>query len=101
MPRSKPTDHGTPSRHRWVVDRLGEQTAGVEHDGDHVYDVPRMLVPEAAREGDVLAIEVGGKADALTIRVKRDTAATKRAKDESAQQLRAAKGEGGRGDIEL
>ena len=99
MPRSRDTDRTT--THHWAVDRLGEDTASVEHDGDRVYDVPRAILPEDTREGDVLAVEATRNADSVTLRIARDQAATKRGKDESARQLRGAKGRGGKGDIAL
>ncbi|HEX2717363.1 MAG TPA: DUF3006 domain-containing protein [Gemmatimonadaceae bacterium] len=99
MPRSRNTDRT--SIHRWAVDRLGEDTASVEHDGDRVYDVPRAILPEGTREGDVLHVEATRDGDGVTVRVSRDTTATKRGKDESSRQLREAKGRGGKGDIAL
>ena len=99
MPRSR--SKNAPVRHRWVVDRLGEETAAVEHDGDHVYDIPRALIPEGTREGEVLAVETTPDDDEVTVRVRRDAKATMRAKEESSRQLRAAKGRGGKGDVTL
>lgn len=101
MPRSRPSARGAASRHHWVLDRLGEQTASVEHDGDHVYDLPRALIPPGSREGDVLSVETTPDGDDLVIRVRRDPEATARAKQESTRQLRAAKGRGGKGDVTL
>lgn len=99
MARSR--DDARTSRHRWTVDRLGEDTASVEHDGDRVYDVPRALLPEGTREGDVLSVEATREGDAVTVHVKRDPAAAKGAKDDSKRQLRSARGRGGKGDISL
>ena len=99
MPRSRDSDRTT--THRWAVDRLGEDTASVEHDGDRVYDVPRAILPQGMREGDVLAVEATREGDTVTLRIARDPAATRHGKDESARQLRGAKGRGGKGDIAL
>ncbi len=77
-------------RHRWAIDRMEEGTAAVEQDGAKMYEVPRFLVPEGAREGDVLEVTVRQTARAkiasveLTIRV--DPAATGSAKSASAAQ---------------
>ena len=98
---ARPRNTASTTTHRWAVDRLGEATASVEHDGDHVYDVPRVLLPDDAREGDVLSVEAIRDAEGVTLRVRRDAAATTRAREDSARQLRAAKGRGGKGDIAL
>ena len=99
MPRSRDSDRT--STHRWAVDRLGEDTASVEHDGDRVYDVPRAILPEGTREGDVLSVDATRDDDGVTLRIRRDPEATKRGREESARQLRSARGRGGRGDISL
>ncbi len=39
--------------HRWAVDQVEENTAAVEQDGDHIYQIPRWLLPSGARDGDV------------------------------------------------
>ena len=75
----RPTrDEETGARaHRWAVDRVEEGTAAVEQDGDHVYEIPRYLIPAGARDGDVLAVTVtGGAAGEVTISVRIDRAAS-------------------------
>ena len=63
--------------HRWAVDRIEEGTAAVEQDGDHVYEIPRYLLPTDARDGDVLSVTVGPAAGGeVTISVRIDRAAT-------------------------
>ena len=101
MPRARPTDRPTPTRHRWVVDRLAESTAAVEHDGDHVYDIPRTLLPGGTREGDVLDVEVRETEGEATVRVTRNEGEGKKAKEASKRQLRDARGKSGQGDISL
>ena len=69
------TGSGDPSRpsHRWAIDRIEEGTAAVEQDGDHVYEIPRYLVPPDAREGDVLTVTVTeGVAGEVTLSVRID-----------------------------
>ena len=62
--------------HRWAVDRVEEGTAAVEQDGDHVYEVPRYLLPPDSRDGDVLAVTVTSAAPGeVTISVRIDRAA--------------------------
>ena len=87
--------------HRWAIDQLEEGTAAVEEDGDHVYEIPRWLVPPTAREGDVLAATLTTSADgAVTITVRIDRAATDAAKTpKRGRPPRSVKDPGG--DIQL
>ena len=63
--------------HRWAVDRIEEGTAAVEQDGDHVYEIPRYLLPADARDGDVLSVTIAGAAPGeVTISVRIDRAAS-------------------------
>ena len=73
--------------HRWAVDRIEEGTAAVEQDGDHVYEIPRFLLPADARDGDVLSVTVAGAAPGeVTISVRIDRTAS--APPPSAKQAR-------------
>ena len=68
---------GAGGAHRWAVDRVEEGTAAVEQDGDHVYEIPRYLVPPDARDGDVLAVTVTrAVAGEVTVSVRIDRAAS-------------------------
>lgn len=59
--------------HRWAVDRIEEGTAAVEQDGDHVYEIPRYLLPADTRDGDVLSVTVAAAAAGeVTISVRID-----------------------------
>lgn len=89
-----------PSRHRWIIDRIEEQVAAIEEDGARVVHVPRALLPDGAREGDVLAVEREGAGDEVRLRIRRDPAATAAALARSRAQLRQAP-KGGKGDIVL
>lgn len=63
--------------HRWAVDRIEEGTAAVEQDGDHVYEIPRYLLPPDARDGDVLSVTIANAAPGeVTISVRIDRAAS-------------------------
>jgi hypothetical protein len=67
--------------HRWAVDQVEEGTAAVEQDGDHVYEIPRWLLPPGARDGDVFS--ASGSMDdegSLIITVRLDEAASSAAK---------------------
>src|SRR5438309_10266882 len=45
--------------HRFIIDRHEGDLAVVEVDGRSLLDVPRWLLPHAARPGDVLGVTVG------------------------------------------
>jgi len=94
---------GTGDRgHRWAVDRIEEGTAAVEQDGDHVYEIPRYLLPADARDGDVLTVTVSAAAGGeATISVRIDRAA--REKPSAAKPPRAKRRPGSDpgGDIVL
>ena len=80
----------------WIIDSLEEDSAQIEEDGARVIHVPRSILPEAAREGDVLIVTredepAGkGKAGAASVRVTitLDQGATRAAKFKSRQQVR-------------
>ena len=79
--------------HRWAVDRVEEGTAAVEQDGDHVYEIPRWLLPAGARDGDVLSARVTASGDGeVTITVRVDPAAKK---PKGAKAKRSPKDPGG------
>lgn len=76
---------------RWMVDSIEEETASVDQ-GGRMYQVPRFLLPEGVREGDICTVAVDcektGKAAVTTIIV--DAHATRQAMDKSAAQLASA-----------
>lgn len=44
------------SKHTWVVDVVADGSASVEIDGRVVTPLPEWMLPEGAREGDVLSV---------------------------------------------
>jgi hypothetical protein len=63
--------------HRWAIDRIEEGTAAVEQDGDHVYEIPRYLLPPDARDGDVVMVTITrAAAGEVTLSVRTDRAAS-------------------------
>jgi DUF3006 family protein len=78
------------STHRWVIDEIEENAASIEVDGDEMITMPRWLLPDGARQGDVLAVRhdrpTKGRRSALTIEV--DADATNQALAESAAQVK-------------
>jgi hypothetical protein len=76
-------------QHRWVVDSIEEFVASVEVDGGKMITVPQWLLPDGARQGQVLAVRhdrpARGARSVLTIEI--DDAATKQALADSAAQV--------------
>jgi hypothetical protein len=91
--------------HRWVIDSIEEFVASVEVDAATMIHVPLWLLPDRAREGQVLLVQhdrpSGGTRSQLTVEV--DDAATRQAMDASAAQTEAGRKAGGDagGDVRL
>ena len=77
------------STHRWIIDTIEENAAAIEVDGNNVVTIPRWLLPDGAKQGDILSVRhdrpAKGQRSALTIEV--DATATKKALAESAAQV--------------
>jgi hypothetical protein len=77
-------------QHRWVVDSIEERAASVEIDGKDMVTLPLWLIPDGAKQGDVLKVlhdrPAQGERSMLTILV--DVAATKQSLAESAAQVK-------------
>jgi hypothetical protein len=44
------------SKHTWVIDVIEEGSASIEVDGRTVTPIPEWMLPEGAKEGDVLSV---------------------------------------------
>lgn len=73
---------------RWTVDSLEEDVAALERGDGTLLRLPRALLPTRAREGDVLrATREPGETESA-LRLALDPAATRRAMEASAAQVR-------------
>src|SRR2546430_14126919 len=72
-----------PETHRFVIDRHEGDLAVVEVDGRSLLDVPRWLLPHAARPDDVLGVTVDAGPDRTVVTIVRDAAASARARAEA------------------
>jgi len=87
--------------HRLIVDRHEDTRTVVEADGAGFFDLPRWLLPRAARGDDVLAVTVEAEADRVVITVVRDAAATAQAKTDAAAAVARLKRRDPGGDVQL
>ena len=90
-----------PETHQLIVDRHEDALTVVEVDGKGFVDLPRWLLPRAARGDDVLAVTVEAEADRAVITVVRDAAATARAQQESRAAVERLKQKDPGGDLRL
>jgi hypothetical protein len=44
------------SKHIWIVDVIEDGAASIEVDGRTVTPIPQWILPESAREGDILSV---------------------------------------------
>ncbi len=89
------------SKHTWVVDVIEDGSASVEIDGRTVTPVPAWMLPEGAREGDVLSVTHTRKEATSSLVIEIDPAAKRKALARSAKQV-GRKGKNDRGgNIEL
>src|SRR5439155_696532 len=72
-----------PESHRFIVDRHEGDLAVVEVDGGSTLDVPRWLLPHAARPDDVLLVSVEQGTDRTVVTIVRDVAAELRRREET------------------
>lgn len=85
----------------WVIDSIEEGVAALEEDG-RLVRVPAWILPDGAREGDVLAVSRTAEGDgSAVLRVTIDRAATEAALRRSREQLGRIAGRDPGGDIVL
>jgi hypothetical protein len=89
------------SKHMWIVDVIEDGSASIEVDGRAVTPIPRWILPEGVREGDVLSVthDRGKGRSALLIEI--DPEAKRKALDRSAKQVGRKSKNDRAGDISL
>jgi hypothetical protein len=89
------------SKHTWIVDVIEDGAASIEVDGRTVTPIPQWLLPEGAKEGDVLSVTHERKEGKSTLVIETDPEAKKKMLDRSENQVsRKSKNDRG-GDIKL
>lgn len=89
------------SKHTWVLDVIEDGAASIEVDGRTVTPIPQWILPEGAREGDVLSVTHERKEGKSVLIIETDPEAKKKMLDRSEKQVsRKSKNDRG-GDIKL
>ena len=89
------------SKHTWVVDVIEDGAASIEVDGRTVTPIPQWMLPEGAKEGDVLSVTHERKEGKSVLIIETDPEAKKKMLDRSERQVsRKSKNDRG-GDIQL
>jgi hypothetical protein len=89
------------SKHTWVIDVIEDGSASIEVDGRSVTPIPAWMLPEGAKEGDVLSVTHDRREGKSALLIETDPDAKKKALDRSANQVsRKSKNNRG-GDIQL
>jgi hypothetical protein len=89
------------STHTWVVDVIEDGAASIEVDGRTVTPIPQWMLPEGAKEGDVLSVTHERKEGKSVLIIETDPEAKKKMLDRSEKQVsRKSKNDRG-GDIQL
>ena len=89
------------SKHTWVVDVIEDGAASIEVDGRTVTPIPQWMLPEGAKEGDVLSVTHERKEGKSVLIIETDPEAKKKMLDRSERQMsRKSKNDRG-GDIKL
>ena len=73
------------SKHTWVVDVVEDGSASVEIDGRVVTPVPVWMLPDGAREGDVLSVTHTKKDSRSSLVIEIDSSAKEKALSRSAR----------------
>ncbi len=95
------------SEHRWVVDSLEEGVARIEEDGARMITLPRYLLPDAVKEGQVVRVTWTGEnaGNFLRLEVAIDdeatSAALERSRSTMAAAMKASKARDPGGDVSL
>jgi hypothetical protein len=89
------------SKHTWVLDVIEDGAASIEVDGRTVTPIPQWMLPEGAREGDVLTVTHERKEGKSVLIIETDPEAKRKMLDRSEKQVsRKSKNDRG-GDIKL
>ena len=75
------------SKHTWVLDVIEDGAASIEVDGRTVTPIPQWILPEGAKEGDVLSVTHERKEGKSVLIIETDPEAKKKMLDRSEKQV--------------
>jgi hypothetical protein len=89
------------SKHTWVVDVIEDGSASIEVDGRTVTPIPQWILPQGAKEGDVLSVTHERSKERSELVIETDPEAKRKALERSEKQVsRKSKNDRG-GEIQL
>jgi hypothetical protein len=89
------------SRHTWIVDVIEDGSASIEVDGQSITPIPQWLLPEGAREGDVLSVTHDRKEGRSALLIETDPQAKQKALEKSKKQVSRKSKNDRSGDVTL
>jgi hypothetical protein len=89
------------SKHTWVLDVIEDGAASIEVDGRTVTPIPQWMLPEGAKEGDVLSVTHERKEGKSVLIIETDPEAKKKMLDRSERQVSRKSKNDREGDIKL
>ena len=92
--------HGK-SNHTWIIDVMEDGSASIEVDGKSVTPIPTWMLPEGAKEGDVLSVTHDRQEGKSSLLIETDAAGKRKALERSAKQVSKQSKRDRGGDIQL
>jgi hypothetical protein len=89
------------SRHTWIIDVIEDGSASIEVDGQSITPIPQWLLPEGAREGDVLSVTHDRKKGRSALLIETDPQAKQKALEKSKKQVSRKSKNDRSGDVTL
>jgi hypothetical protein len=89
------------SRHTWIIDVIEDGSASIEVDGQSITPIPQWLLPEGAREGDVLSVTHDRKEGRSALLIETDPQAKQKALEKSKKQVSRKSKNDRSGDVTL
>jgi hypothetical protein len=70
------------SKHVWIIDVIEDGSASIEVDGKSVTPLPAWILPEGAREGDVLSVTHDRREGKSSLTIQADPKAKQKLRDD-------------------
>ena len=70
------------SKHVWVIDVIEDGSASIQVDGKSVTPLPAWILPEGAKEGDVLSVTHDRREGKSSLTIQSDAGAKRKLRDD-------------------